>query len=149
MKKFALIFIVIFSVMSIKAQIDVHEKAPPKLTNEERVNSKILDLSGEWDYNVEVPGMAINGELSITKSGDNYDIEINIDHPESNPTKIEDVESKENILDFYYDQTVQGMPMKLRMTIAFTERDMEGTLDVGTFGKFPLKGSRKKIDKPK
>lgn len=131
------------------------EKLPRKPTDEEVMEEKIekkkkdrdfkiLDLSGDWKYTVEVPGMEVGGEMIITKSGDNYDIEMTSDQdPDEDPVKVSGVENKDNVLDFSYDQEVQGMSMKMRMIIDFTERKMEGSVAAGTFGSFPLKGTRK------
>ncbi len=104
---------------------------------------KVHDLSGDWEYTIDVPGMSYGGDMDIAKNGELYDITIKSDGSE--PTVIKGVESKDNNLKFSFNTSAQGMDIKLKMNLDFTEKELEGTVAAGTFGSFPVDGKRKKM----
>ena len=117
------------------SQLD--ERLPRKASEEEKMSEKIekkksdknfkeLNLVGDWDYKVEVPGMEVKGDMMITKNGDVYDITIIGDDDPSKKDEIKGVSPVKNTLSFGYKTKVQGMDVKMKMNLDFSERRMEG-----------------------
>lgn len=105
-------------------------------------NFKLHNLSGNWNYEIEVPGMSAAGVMSITQNGDAYDVAISSVEDPDEKIMIESIKNDANNLKFEYDQDVQGMKVKMKMDLDFTSRSMKGDVTAGTFGAFPVKGSR-------
>ena len=84
------------------------ERLPRKPNEEEvreqkrvqRVQSedyKILDLSGKWDYSIDIAGTTYGGEMTLTKNGgESYDVRIVTDDAPDEPEVIKGVENKAN-----------------------------------------------------
>ncbi len=115
------------------------EKRAKKSVNK---NAKPLDLGGSWKYTIEVPGMQVGGDMVLTKKGEMYDIEITSE--EGVKKAVKDVKNENNNLKFSYNTDVQGQSIKLKMNLGFTEKKLDGTVSAGTYGTFPVKGSRVK-----
>lgn len=103
---------------------------------------KVFDHSGEWEYTVDIPGMPASGEMTITKNGDLYDVNITSDQAPETPAMVKDVESKDNNVTMDYEMEQQGMKFNIKMELDFTERRMKGILTAGTFGSFNITGKR-------
>jgi hypothetical protein len=106
-------------------------------------NFKVLDLSGDWKYNVEIPGMAYTGDMIITKKEDKYDVSLTNSMAPGKSQEVKGVESKDNVLNFDYTTEAQGMKVNINMNLDFSERRMGGVMTAGTFGAFNVKGARK------
>jgi hypothetical protein len=130
------------------------EKLPRKVREEDKMEKereakkqsahfKIHNLSGDWKYDVDIPGMPISGDMVITKNGDNYDVTLTSDTAPGESKEIKDVAAKDNVLDFDYMTETQGMKININMNLDFAERKVEGLMTAGTFGSFPVNGSRK------
>ncbi|GJM31670.1 MAG: hypothetical protein DHS20C18_06710 [Saprospiraceae bacterium] len=127
----------------------------PRKPNEEEVRKekrmveakskdfKILDLTGPWDYTVDVPGMSVGGGMTLTKNGETYDIVITNDQSPGESVNVKGVENKANNLNFSYTTEAQGMNIKMKMNLDFTAKELEGTVSAGSFGSFPVAGKRK------
>lgn len=105
---------------------------------------KILDLAGDWKYNINVSGMAMGGDMVLTKNGDKYDVKITSSQAPDEPVEVKGVENKDNNLKFSYSMDAQGMKIKVKMDLDFTAKKMDGTVAAGAFGSFPVTGKRKK-----
>lgn len=112
-------------------------------TRKKSKDFKIINLSGDWSYEVEIPGMAYTGNLLVTQQGDNYDVSISSDMAPGKAEEIKGVTPQDNALNFDYTTEAQGMSIQINMNLDFRERRMEGVMTAGTFGSFPVKGSRK------
>ena len=130
------------------------EQLPRKVSPEEQMAQKraeakkegamkMINLKGDWAYNVEIPGMEVSGDLIIKEVGDKYDVTITSDGDDRAPEEIKGIERKDNNLTFEYDTNAQGMDIKIKMNLDFKENSMEGLLSPGNFGSFVVKGSRK------
>lgn len=118
-----------------KYEYDTKEK---KTTKGDSTSTK--DLSGNYKYTVEIPGMSTTGKLNITKSGDTYELEITSDQSPNDPSNVEGVEQDNNNLNFDFEADAQGTTMKVNMSLEFDEDTFEGKVSVGDFGTFPVTG---------
>ncbi len=116
------------------------ERTKKKMNND----LKLMDLSGDWDFEIEVPGMTASGKMVISKNGELYDIDVSSSQEPEKIVTINSVKNEANSLKFGYDQEVQGMKMKMVMDLDFTETSMKGDVTAGTFGSFPVTGSKEK-----
>jgi hypothetical protein len=105
---------------------------------------KIIDLSGEWKYNVDIPGMAYAGDMIVTKEKDVYNVKITSDLAPESAKEINSITPKDNTLNFDYTTESQGMEIKVNMNLDFSTRKMEGFMTAGLFGSFPVKGTKMK-----
>ena len=103
---------------------------------------KELDLAGDWKYEIEVPGMTAGGIMIVKKNGDAYDIDLTNDQDPDNTITVSGVKNIANSLKFDFDQEVQGMKLKMTMDLNFTPDKLEGDVTAGTFGAFPVKGTK-------
>jgi len=120
-----------------KYEFETKEK---KSTKGDSTSTK--DLSGNYKYTVEIPGMSTTGKLNITKSGDNYELEITSDQTPNDPSNVEGVEQDGSSLNFDFEANAQGATMKVNMSIEFDEDTFEGKVSVGDFGSFPVTGEK-------
>ena len=117
------------------------ERSPKKLASGP---VKKVALDGDWKYEVEVPGMTLTGAMMIEKNGETYNVTIVPDNEPDKKDIIKSISPKDNNnLVFDYVTKAQGMDMKIKLNLRFTERRMNGTMDAGGFGEFPMKGTRK------
>lgn len=100
------------------------------------------DLSGNYKYTVEIPGMATAGNLKISKEDDVYTLEIISDQAPNDPSIIESVEPSGNNLNFDFEANAQGATMKVNMSIEFDGDSFDGKVSVGDFGSFPVTGEK-------
>ncbi len=106
-------------------------------------NLVIHDLSGDWSYVAEVLGMAVTGNMNITKNKDLYDLTITSDIAPDQSEVIKGVAANNNTIKFDYDTVAQGLDLNIKMTMDFTEKKMDGLMTAGSFGTFPVKGERR------
>jgi hypothetical protein len=111
--------------------------------SESGANKTIHDLSGDWTYSVEVPGMTVTGAMEVKKNSDTYDLVITSDAAPGQSETIKGVATKDNTMTFDYNTNAQGMEIKINMNLDFTSNKMEGIMTAGSFGSFPVKGQRK------
>lgn len=120
------------------------ERAERRAERKKDKDFKILDLSGEWNYAIEVPGMEAGGDMTLTKKGKTYDIVITSNQAPGESKFIKGVENKDNNLKFTYKMETQGMEIDVKMDLDYTKKELEGTVVAGSFGSFPVTGNRKK-----
>jgi len=102
---------------------------------------KLLDLTGDWKFEIEIPGMTSTGKMNIKKNGELYDIKMMSDDAPDEVITVNSVKNDTNSLKFNYEREVQGTKMKMLMDLDFTSRRLKGDLTAGTFGAFPVKGT--------
>ena len=105
-------------------------------------DSTAVDLSGVYNYAVEIPGMTQTGKLTLTKSEDVYTVVVTSEQSPGDPSTIEDVEQDGNILDFDFEADAQGSTMQVNMSLEFDADTFEGKVSVGEFGTFPVTGEK-------
>ncbi|MEE9438023.1 MAG: amidohydrolase family protein [Saprospiraceae bacterium] len=100
-----------------------------------------VPLSGEWSYEVEVPGQTQTGIILIDGEGDNMTVEIdNSSQPgDYNSATSVSIEDGTMDLEFSFDG------MSLSLTLEFEGADFEGTVNVQGMGTFPITGTKKDV----
>ncbi len=121
-------------------EYDVKEK---KSANND---GKSADLSGTWDYTIEVPGMTPTGTLIVTKQDDSYKIVITSNQAPGEEVEATQVDVEGNNVVFIWSVNTQGMNLTLSSDVDVDGESFSGKVGVGDFGSFPIKGSR--ISKP-
>ena len=124
-------------VEGAKFEYEIKDK---KKTNSDSTATQ--DLSGEYSYAVEIPGMTQTGKMILTKTEDAYTIVITAESSSGDPSTIENVEPDGNDLNFDFEAETQGATMKVNMAIEFDEDTFEGKVSVGDFGSFPVTGEK-------
>ncbi len=123
-------------VEGAKFEYDIKEK------QKSSSDSTAVDLSGVYNYAVEIPGMTQTGKLTLTKSEDVYTVLVTSEQSSGDPSTIEDVEQDGNILDFDFEADAQGSTMQVNMSLEFDADTFEGKVSVGEFGTFPVTGEK-------
>lgn len=99
-----------------------------------------VDVTGKWSYTIDSP-QGGNGELVLTKTGDQYSgtVNSNMLRQETPLTKV-----TVNGNNLYYSYVVSrgGNEITIEVNATVQGNTMEGTMNVGQFGSFPIKGQK-------
>lgn len=96
-------------------------------------------LVGIWSYTVEIPGSTQKGKINITKSDGAYKITVNDDSTPNDEDVADDINVDGNNLSFSITADM-GQPVKVDFELKFENKSYSGTVNVGAFGTFPIKG---------
>ncbi len=125
----------------VRAEDEMAERRAERA--ESGANVVVHDLTGDWTYTVEVPGMTVAGDMVIKENNGKYDLIISSEAAPGESETITGVATKDNTMTFDYDTNAQGMDIKINMNLDFTKNKMAGLMTAGSFGSFPVKGKRK------
>lgn len=108
------------------------------------------DLSGFYEFAVEIPGETQKGTLNIKKDGDSYAVTMITDG--DNGDDVDEVDPSDvdvdgNSISFPMEVDNDGFKMKLVFDLEIDQGDIEGSVTAGEFGTFPMTGE--KIGDPK
>ena len=95
--------------------------------------------SGVWTYVVEVPGSTQKGKIKISKTNGELKVTVVDDSTPNEEDTASDVNLEGNNLTFNIT-TDMGQPMKADFDLRFEDKTYTGTVSVGQFGTFPIKG---------
>lgn len=96
-------------------------------------------ISGNWSYTVEIPGVTQKGKMKIQKKGGAFSVKvINDDAPEKE-NEGQDVSISGNRMNFHII-TDMGQSVKVDFDLKFEDKSYNGSVSVGQFGSFPVKG---------
>lgn len=104
-------------------------------------------LAGTWTYEVEVPGQSQGGKLKVTPESGTYKILVANDSDPGADREAKDVLVDGNSLTFTLDVDMNNIPLKLEFDLTLDKKTFKGSVAVGQFGSFPVKGEM--IDGPK
>ena len=110
-----------------------------KPKKQESKSSESGKVDGLWSYTVEVPGSVQKGKINISKKQGEYKITVTDD---SSPDK-NDVASDINVEGTkvtFNIMTDMGQPVKVDFALEFEDKSYKGSVSVGQFGTFPIKG---------
>ncbi len=93
---------------------------------------------GEWSYSIEIMGSERGGKLDIKNESNTYVVEMTSD---DSPDKLvaKDVSLEDNKMVFSTTMDM-GQEVQLEFNLTFDKDSFTGTVNVGEFGSFPLKG---------
>jgi imidazolonepropionase-like amidohydrolase len=103
-------------------------------------NAKV-DIAGNWNYEIFVPGMEITGVLTLK----NEDGDISGSMSMSEGEGSEDIRNAVldgDVLTFESTATPGDAPMTISFELTIEEESLEGTVNVGAFGTFEVKGDK-------
>ncbi len=113
---------------------DYSEK--PKKQKDSKSDEKI---EGLWSYVVEIPGSSQKGQINIKKTGSEYNITVK-DDSSSDEDIATDVVVDGSKLAFSI-MADMGTPVKVDFSLDFDDKNYTGSVNVASFGSFPIKGS--------
>jgi hypothetical protein len=125
-------------VDGIKHEYEIKE--PKKASSSKEPSS--VNLNGVWSYEIEIPGMTRNGQFKIVKDGDDY--QISMSNSESPEDYLECTSESLSGNALTFDASVEngGMTFDLAFDLTIDDDTLEGSVDVGQFGNFPVTGSK-------
>ncbi len=100
----------------------------------------VVSPVGTWTYIIESP-QGGDGSLIINRSGDSYSGVI-INNRNNQKTPLEGVKLQGNGLSFSYQRSFGPNTTTVSVTLAISENTFEGTMSIGQFGSFPIKGKK-------
>ncbi|MEL6122943.1 MAG: amidohydrolase family protein, partial [Bacteroidota bacterium] len=124
----------------IDGQIFEYETKEKKKTNGE---APAVAIEGDYTFVIEVPGLEPSGTVNITKNDDNtYNLTLTNSAVPGKEILVEGVELDGDNMTYSYQVNVQGMNATIDTDVNYDESSFEGTVDVGSFGTYAIKGER-------
>ncbi len=106
-------------------------------------SGETADISGLYEYTVEIPGDTQRGTISLKKDGDSYSIIFKNDGDDDvDNIDASDVETDGNSISFPLEVDNDGFMLKLTFDLSVDGDDMEGSVTAGQFGTFPMTGEK-------
>ena len=110
-----------------------------KPKKQESKSSESSKIAGLWSYTVEVPGSLQKGKIKISKNQDEYKITVTDDSSPDKNDPASDINVDGTKVSFNI-MTNLGQPVKVDFTLEFEDKSYKGSVSVGQFGSFPIKG---------
>ena len=98
-------------------------------------------VDGEWSYNLDIPGQAIGGTLSISNSGG--DVSGKMMYEGMGEVDMSNPELDGQTLYFSTGVEYGGQNLNLDYELNFSGDSFEGSVSISGFGTFDVKGSKK------
>lgn len=103
-----------------------------------------LDITGEWDFTIEMPMPDNTGTMKVEKVTDNnYTFVVTTAQDPTDPETVEDISLDGDKINFNFDFESEGASMNVAWDLTFEEESFEGTITVSQFGTFPITGTKK------
>ena len=96
-------------------------------------------MVGSWSYTVEIPGSTQKGKIIIKKASGEYKVTVVDDSAPSEEDSASDVNVDGKKITFNIT-TDMGSPVKVDFDLNFEDKSYTGSISVGQFGSFPIKG---------
>ena len=101
-----------------------------------------IDPSGTWDYTIEIPGMTPSGTMTITKNGEDYEVEVTSNQNPGEVAEGKEVELSGSDMTLNFSMPAGGMDITIEGDLTFDGDTFEGTVSVSDFGSFDITGSK-------
>ncbi len=131
----------------VDGQLFEYEAKPKKKAKAGGEEEKPMDISGAWTYETSAGGMDMSGQLVLEMKDD--DVSGTMSNP-MNPTEKEEIKNASlsgKTLEFEMNVSQGGQSLKVVYELTFDEDSYEGTMSVGQYGSFKIKGT--KLNSPK
>ncbi|MBX2962502.1 MAG: amidohydrolase family protein [Cyclobacteriaceae bacterium] len=119
-----------------KYDVKEEKKADPKSGN-----AKKADPNGKWSYTTETPQGNSTGVIKIKNDGGSYSGTIT-SSMSGQETELNSIVVEGNSLTFSFGFNAGGGTMNIEVSLTIDGSDFEGTMSVGSFGSFPMRGSK-------
>ena len=104
-------------------------------------DGKKIEAKGSWSYSTETPQGTNTGKIKLKNDSGNYSGTITSNMSDSE-TEIKDVTLDGNKLTFSFDYQMGTNTVKIEVSLTLDGDSFEGSMAVGTFGSFPMKGTK-------
>lgn len=102
---------------------------------------KIAAVTGTWNYTTDSPQGSSGGELILREEGGYLTGSIS-NSMSDQATSINDVVLEGKSLSFSFDFDAGGQKFTITVAVTLDGETFEGTLTAGSFGSFPMKGTK-------
>lgn len=118
-----------------------YEVKEEKKTDAKNGNGKKVDPNGKWSYTTETPQGNSTGVIKIKNDGGSYSGTIT-NSMSGQETELNSIVVEGTSLTFTFGFNAGGGTMTIEVSLTIDGNDFEGTMSVGNFGSFPMKGSK-------
>lgn len=125
-------------VDGVMYKYDVKEE---KKADAKNSNGKKADPNGKWSYTTETPQGNSTGVIVIKNEGGTYTGTIT-NSMGDRETELKSISVDGNQLSFSFGFDAGGGSMTIEVSLIIDGTDFEGTMSVGQYGSFPMKGSK-------
>lgn len=106
-------------------------------------SGEAIDPEGEWQFELDTPDGDNNGKIVIKEDGSSYTITISQDEDPEDLEVINNVTFEDNTMEFEFQVSEGSFTANVEVTLNFINAEsVEGSVNYGDFGSFPLKGSK-------
>ena len=113
-----------------------------KETKKKSAGDEVADVSGEWSYSIDVPGMTPSGTMTFSKNGETYDLEVTSNQNPGESVSTSGIELDGDNMVFNYKMSAGGMDISIDNDITFDGNTFEGNVSVADFGSFEISGKK-------
>lgn len=118
-----------------------YEVKEEKKTDAKNGNGKKADPNGKWSYTTETPQGNSTGVIVIKNQEGAYTGTIT-NSMSDRETELKSIMVDGNVLSFSFGFDAGGGSMTIDVNLTIDGTDFEGTMSVGQYGSFPMKGSK-------
>lgn len=118
-----------------------YEVKEEKKVDAKNGNGKKADPNGKWSYTTETPQGNSTGVINIKNEGGAYSGTIT-NSMSDRETELKSIMVDGNVLSFSFGFDAGGGSMTIDVNLTIDGTDFEGTMSVGQYGSFPMKGSK-------
>jgi hypothetical protein len=104
-------------------------------------DGKKIQANGTWSYSTETPQGTNTGKIKLKNDGGTYSGSITSNMSDSE-TEMKDVTLDGNKLSFSFDYQMGTNTVKIEVSLTLEGDSFDGSMAVGTFGSFPMKGTK-------
>lgn len=104
-------------------------------------DGKKLDAKGTWSYSTETPQGTNTGKLKLKNEGGVYSGTIT-NNTSDKETELKNVSMDGNKLSFSFEYQMGTNTLTIEVSLTVEGDSFDGSMAVGTFGSFPMKGTK-------
>lgn len=104
-------------------------------------DGKKIEAKGSWSYSTETPQGTNTGKIKLKNDGGTYSGTITSNMSDAE-TEMKDLTLDGNKLSFSFDYKMGTNSVKIEVSLTLDGDSFEGSMAVGTFGSFPMKGTK-------
>lgn len=104
-------------------------------------DGKKVEAKGSWSYTTETPQGTNTGKIKLKNDGGTYSGTISSNMSDKE-TEIKNVTVDGNKLSFSFDYQMGTNTVTIEVSLTMDGDAFEGSMAVGTFGSFPMKGTK-------
>ena len=120
----------------------VHEYEVKEKKKKAADSGEEIDMSGNWSYTIDIPGMTPTGTMEITKEDDSYEVTVESNQAPGEKIKAENIDVTGKEMTFTFTVNTQGMNITVENEITFDEDTFEGSVTIPDFGSFEITGQK-------